>query len=161
MLGGRKSVFVGNSMGAYASLLTSATFPDVSRGLVLVNGAGRFDEVKAAVEAAAETVLDQETLKSTVQEVGHEPFSLHKNISKRGPALTYHHVMPHSINVTGDSFTPSLRAFRYCNYVVFAICGQFLMNFWLLSFSKVRAELGGQSVMRLSYWDLAVLPTVG
>ena len=55
MLGGRKAVFIGNSLGGYASLLTSAKFPSVSSGLVFVNGAGRFEEVKAA---AATTLVE-------------------------------------------------------------------------------------------------------
>ena len=41
-------------MGAYASLLTTAEHPEVSRGLVLVNGAGKFEEIKATVEGLAE-----------------------------------------------------------------------------------------------------------
>ena len=68
-LGGRKTVFVGNSMGAYASLLTSANYPDVAKGLVLVNGAGKFDELKAVVEASAETALPAEPLKESLREV--------------------------------------------------------------------------------------------
>lgn len=62
---------MGNSMGAYASLLTSAEHPEVSRGLVLVNGAGKFEEVKAAVEGLAETAVPEVT-KGAVQEVNHD-----------------------------------------------------------------------------------------
>ncbi len=62
-------MLVGNSMGAYASLLTTAEHPEVSRGLVLVNGAGKFEEVKAAVEGLAEAGNVPETAKEALQEV--------------------------------------------------------------------------------------------
>ena len=57
-------------MGAYASLLTSAEHPEVSRGLVLVNGAGKFEEVKAAIEGIAEGGSLPEAAKEAIQEVG-------------------------------------------------------------------------------------------
>ena len=57
-------------MGAYASLLTSAYYPDVSRGIVLVNGAGRFEEVKAVIEAKTEAALESPSAKEVVREVG-------------------------------------------------------------------------------------------
>ena len=56
-------------MGAYASLLTSAEHPEVSRGLVLVNGAGKFEEVKAAMEGLAEAGSVPEAAKEALQEV--------------------------------------------------------------------------------------------
>lgn len=62
-------MLVGNSMGAYASLLTSAEHPEVSRGLVLVNGAGKFEEVKAAVEGIAEAGGQSQTAKEALQDV--------------------------------------------------------------------------------------------
>ena len=61
---------MGNSLGAYASLLTCAYHPELSKGLVLVNGAGRFEEVKASVEANAEAGLQSDFAKQAVQEVG-------------------------------------------------------------------------------------------
>lgn len=56
-------------MGAYASLLTSAYHPETVRGLVLVNGAGKFQEVKAALEAEAEAGLESQAAKEAVREV--------------------------------------------------------------------------------------------
>ena len=69
IVGGRPSVLVGNSMGAYASLLTSADHPEVSRGLVLVNGAGKFEEVKAAVQGLAEAEGAPAIAKEAIKEV--------------------------------------------------------------------------------------------
>lgn len=62
-------MLVGNSMGAYASLLTSAYYPGVCRGIVLVNGAGRFEEVKATIQAGAAAALDSSPAKEAVEEV--------------------------------------------------------------------------------------------
>lgn len=69
IVNGRPSVLVGNSMGAYASLLTSADHPEVSRGLVLVNGAGKFEEVKAAVQGLAEAENAPEIVKEALEAV--------------------------------------------------------------------------------------------
>ena len=60
---------VGNSMGAYASLLTTAEHPEVSRGLVLVNGAGKFEEIKATVEGLAEAGGIPDASRPALQEV--------------------------------------------------------------------------------------------
>lgn len=68
VIGGRPAVMVGNSMGAYASLLTSAYYPAVSRGVVLVNGAGRFEEVKATMEAGAEAAMNSTASKEAFRE---------------------------------------------------------------------------------------------
>ena len=90
VVGGRPSVLVGNSMGAYASLLTSAQHPEVSRGLVLVNGAGKFEEVKAAVEGIAESGAVPEPAKSAVQEVRYSIQSIktYKAISNAFPCTS-------------------------------------------------------------------------
>ncbi|KAK9851146.1 hypothetical protein WJX84_012261 [Apatococcus fuscideae] len=56
-VGGKPVVLVGNSLGGYNSLATAAQYPELVRGVVLVNAAGRFEEVKEAVEAPIEAAL--------------------------------------------------------------------------------------------------------
>ena len=53
----RSVVLVGNSLGGYNSLATAASYPDLVKGVVLLNSAGRFDkpggETAPAADAAA------------------------------------------------------------------------------------------------------------
>ncbi|DBA93112.1 TPA: hypothetical protein ACH3X2_003429 [Trebouxia sp. C0005] len=44
-------VLAGNSLGGYNSLATAARYPDLVKGVVLLNGAGRIEDVQTAVEA--------------------------------------------------------------------------------------------------------------
>ena len=71
--GGEPVVLVGNSLGGYNCLKASVTTPDLVRGVALLNSAGRFEEVKAEVEAQVEAALpDDEAsqdLKQTLREV--------------------------------------------------------------------------------------------
>jgi pimeloyl-ACP methyl ester carboxylesterase len=62
---------VGNSLGGYNSLATAAKYPELVRGVVLLNGAGRFEEAKVAIERATETALgaDKEGTKKALREV--------------------------------------------------------------------------------------------
>lgn len=57
---GSNPVLVGNSLGGYNALSTAARHPDLVRGVVLMNGAGRFDDldVPGALESADEVSLD-------------------------------------------------------------------------------------------------------
>ena len=47
----------GNSLGGYASLATAVRYPEVVKGVVLLNAAGRFEEVKAEAQAQVEAAL--------------------------------------------------------------------------------------------------------
>ena len=47
----------GNSLGGYASLATAVRYPDTVKGVVLLNAAGRFEEVKAEAQAQVEAAL--------------------------------------------------------------------------------------------------------
>ena len=47
----------GNSLGGYASLATAVRYPDAVKGVVLLNAAGRFEEVKAEAQAQVEATL--------------------------------------------------------------------------------------------------------
>lgn len=53
----------------------SVTNPDLVRGVALLNSAGRFEEVKAEVEAQVEAALPDDeassNLKATLREVSH------------------------------------------------------------------------------------------
>lgn len=66
-------VLVGNSLGGYNCLKASVTSPDLVRGVVLLNSAGRFEEVKAEVEAQVEAALPDseasDNLKEALREV--------------------------------------------------------------------------------------------
>ncbi|DBB12732.1 TPA: hypothetical protein ACH3X3_005508 [Trebouxia sp. C0006] len=44
-------VLAGNSLGGYNSLATAARYPELVKGVVLLNGAGRIEDVQTAVEA--------------------------------------------------------------------------------------------------------------
>lgn len=55
---GGSAVLVGNSIGAFASLLAAAFEPDLCRGLVLLNAAGRFEERQPGAEPPKEQVGD-------------------------------------------------------------------------------------------------------
>ncbi|KAK9830202.1 hypothetical protein WJX72_010275 [[Myrmecia] bisecta] len=57
VVGGQPAVIVGNSLGGYNCLATAAKYPELIRGVVLVNAAGRFEDVKATVEAPLEAAL--------------------------------------------------------------------------------------------------------
>ena len=54
---GEPAVVAGNSLGGYASLATAVRYPEAVKGVVLLNAAGRFEEVKAEVQAQVEAVL--------------------------------------------------------------------------------------------------------
>lgn len=54
--GSDKAVLVGNSLGGYNSLSTAAAHPDLVRGIVLLNAAGRFDS--GSMEEPAEPAAD-------------------------------------------------------------------------------------------------------
>lgn len=43
-VGSQPAVLVGNSLGGFVSLATAAARPDLVKGVVLINGAGRFEE---------------------------------------------------------------------------------------------------------------------
>ncbi len=66
-------MLVGNSLGGYNCLKASVTTPALVRGVALLNSAGRFEEVKAEVEAQVEAALPNdeasEDLKQTLREV--------------------------------------------------------------------------------------------
>ncbi len=47
----------GNSLGGYASLATAVKYPETVKGVVLLNAAGRFEEVKAEAQAQVEAAL--------------------------------------------------------------------------------------------------------
>ncbi|KAK9844137.1 hypothetical protein WJX81_005602 [Elliptochloris bilobata] len=55
---GEPAVLVGNSLGGYGAMATAARYPDLVRGVVLVNAAGKFEDVKAAVVAPLEAALE-------------------------------------------------------------------------------------------------------
>ncbi|KAK9915016.1 hypothetical protein WJX75_003662 [Coccomyxa subellipsoidea] len=73
VVGGEPVVLVGNSLGGYNCLKASVTSPDLVRGVVLLNSAGRFEEVKAEVEAQVEAALPDseasDNLKEALREV--------------------------------------------------------------------------------------------
>ncbi|BDA43323.1 probable haloalkane dehalogenase [Coccomyxa sp. Obi] len=78
VVSGEPVVLVGNSLGGYNCLKASVTTPDLVRGVALLNSAGRFEEVKAEVEAQVEAALPDdeasEDLKQTLRETaGLEP----------------------------------------------------------------------------------------
>lgn len=54
---GEKVVLAGNSLGGYNSLSAAAKYPELVRGLVLLNGAGRFEE--EGTQATMELTLEQ------------------------------------------------------------------------------------------------------
>ena len=54
---GEPTVVAGNSLGGYASLATAVRYPDLVKGVVLLNAAGRFEEVKAEAQAQVEAAL--------------------------------------------------------------------------------------------------------
>jgi pimeloyl-ACP methyl ester carboxylesterase len=54
---GEPAVVAGNSLGGYASLATAVRYPDAVKGVVLLNAAGRFEEVKAEAQAQVEATL--------------------------------------------------------------------------------------------------------
>eukprot|EP00884_Botryococcus_braunii_P018020 jgi/Botrbrau1/4901/Bobra.118_1s0015.1 len=70
VVGGEPVVLVGNSLGGYNSLATAVKYPQLVKGVVLLNGAGRFEEVKAAIEQVAEAALgdDQEGKKQVLRQ---------------------------------------------------------------------------------------------
>lgn len=65
--GDERVVLVGNSLGGYNALETAARQPDLVRGVVLLNAAGRFDE-DGAEEGAAVATEEQQSLWSRVAE---------------------------------------------------------------------------------------------
>ena len=54
---GEPAVVAGNSLGGYASLATAVKYPEAVKGVVLLNAAGRFEEVKAEAQAQVEAAL--------------------------------------------------------------------------------------------------------
>lgn len=54
---GEPAVVAGNSLGGYASLATAVRYPETVKGVVLLNAAGRFEEVKAEAQAQVEAAL--------------------------------------------------------------------------------------------------------
>ena len=54
---GEPAVVAGNSLGGYASLATAVRYPEAVKGVVLLNAAGRFEEVKAEAQAQVEAAL--------------------------------------------------------------------------------------------------------
>lgn len=69
VVGGEQVVIAGNSLGGYNSLATAALHPDLVRGVVLLNGAGRFEDVKTAVEAPVDAALSspERAVKNTLE----------------------------------------------------------------------------------------------
>lgn len=55
---GRPAVLVGNSVGAFATLLTASLEPSLCRGLVMLNAAGRFEDRQPGVAPARQQVGD-------------------------------------------------------------------------------------------------------
>jgi len=70
--GAEKAILVGNSLGGYNSLSTAASHPELVKGVVLLNAAGRFDDPAdvgdgaAAPAAAAASAASQVSLLQTV-----------------------------------------------------------------------------------------------
>ena len=64
----------GNSLGGYASLATAVKYPEAVKGVVLLNAAGRFEEVKAEAQAQVEAALPDNPVgqeaKGALREVG-------------------------------------------------------------------------------------------
>ena len=64
----------GNSLGGYASLATAVRYPDTVKGVVLLNAAGRFEEVKAEAQAQVEAALPDSQIgqeaKGALRQVG-------------------------------------------------------------------------------------------
>ena len=64
----------GNSLGGYASLATAVQYPETVKGVVLLNAAGRFEEVKAEAQAQVEAALPDSPIgqeaKGALREVG-------------------------------------------------------------------------------------------
>lgn len=54
---GEPAILAGNSLGGYTSLATAVRYPDTVKGVVLLNAAGRFEEVKAEAQAGVEAAL--------------------------------------------------------------------------------------------------------
>lgn len=50
-------VLAGNSLGGFNSLATAARYPELVKGVVLLNGAGRIEDVQTAVDAPVATAL--------------------------------------------------------------------------------------------------------
>ncbi|GAB4823102.1 hypothetical protein N2152v2_010148 [Parachlorella kessleri] len=61
VVGGDKAIVVGNSLGGYNATAVAANYPELVRGVVLLNAAGRFDDPNAPTkvpEAAAAAAAD-------------------------------------------------------------------------------------------------------
>lgn len=56
---GEPAAVAGNSLGGYSSLAVAALHPDLVKGVVLLNGAGRFEDVQTAVTAPLQASLSQ------------------------------------------------------------------------------------------------------
>lgn len=67
-------VLAGNSLGGYNSLATAAGYPELVKGVVLLNGAGRIEDVQTAVEAPIATALSS-TEKGVLAVIDPEDFS--------------------------------------------------------------------------------------
>lgn len=71
VVGGEPVILVGNSLGGYNSLAVAANYPQLVKGVVLLNGAGRFEDAKVAIEQATEVALgeDREGTKQVLRQV--------------------------------------------------------------------------------------------
>ncbi len=71
----------GNSLGGYASLATAVKYPEAVKGVVLLNAAGRFEEVKAEAQAQVEAALPDNPVgqeaKGALREVGTSHLQAH------------------------------------------------------------------------------------
>ncbi|PRW33916.1 chloroplastic isoform X2 [Chlorella sorokiniana] len=73
VIGGEEPVvLVGNSLGGYNALATAARNPDLVKGVVLLNAAGRFEEAgeESSEEAAVATPEQQNLWSGLVEQVG-------------------------------------------------------------------------------------------
>lgn len=73
VVGGEPVVLVGNSLGGYNCLKAGVEIPGLVRGVVLLNSAGRFEEIKEEAEAQLEAALPDnkagESAKELLREV--------------------------------------------------------------------------------------------
>jgi len=67
--GNDKVVVVGNSLGGYNSLATAAAHPELVRGVVLLNAAGRFDANAGEAAAAPAAEAASEIAQSPLQQI--------------------------------------------------------------------------------------------
>mmetsp|Transcript_90 Transcript_90/g.147 ORF Transcript_90/g.147 Transcript_90/m.147 type:complete len:406 (+) Transcript_90:123-1340(+) len=75
---GESAVLVGNSIGAVTALAAAASYPDIVKGLVMVNAAGRFGDMDANAKSAPIRVAAREELKPVSDEKQMGPLDILK-----------------------------------------------------------------------------------